>query len=162
MKCFIKKSSQYFLLSIILCCSLSGCGGDLFGFDDNKNDVRDDVEAYVESLTFLTQMQRDSMMQMAQVYQHLFKAEFYTADKQINEAAINIIRNEIDLASNCMVHAFGTNQELFTSMVKALRRKVADNDTRADKVKEFDQLTQQVFYNETHFDGTEDTCLYNR
>ncbi len=139
---------------------MTGCGGDLLGFDDNHNDIRDDVESYIETLTFLTQMQRNSMMQMAQVYQHLFKTQFYTPEQEINEVGINIIRNEIDLASNCMVHAFGSNTELMTSMVRALRRRAADNDTRADKVKEFDRLATMVFYNETHFDGTEDTCLF--
>ena len=99
-------------------------------------------------------------MQMAQTYQHIFKTDFYTADGQVSEININTLRNEIELASNCMVHAFGSNRELFSAMVRALRRKAADNDTRADKVKEFDRLAQQVYYNETHFDGNEDTCMY--
>lgn len=141
---------------------LAGCGGDMLGFDDNRNDIRDDVEAYIDSLNFLTQMQRNSLMQMAQVYQHIFKADFYSKDGKVREPVISDLRNEIDLASNCMVHAFGDNRELFTSMVKSLRRRVADNDTRSDKIKEFDRMAQTVYYNEIHFDGTEDTCFFSQ
>jgi hypothetical protein len=149
-----------FFMPFAFAAALSGCGGNLLGFDDNKNDIRDDVEAYIDSLNFLTQMQRNSMMQMAQVYQHIFKSDFYTKDGKVSEPVISDLRNEIDLASNCMVHAFGDNRELFTSMVKSLRRRVADNDPRSDKIKEFDQLAQTVYYNEIHFDGTEDTCFF--
>lgn len=154
----MKKSLLFVFLGMIL--TVTGCGGELLGFDDNKNDIRDDVEAYIDSLSFLTVAQRNSMMQMAQVYQHIFQTDFYTADHQVNEVKINIIQSEIDYASNCMVHAFGKNLELFESMVKALRRKVADNDTRADKVKEFDKLSSTVYYNHIYFDGTEDTCFF--
>lgn len=146
-----------FMVSLL---TLTGCGGDLLGFDDNKNDIRDDVEAYIDSLTFLSAAQRNSMLQMAQVYQHIFKTDFYTEDHKVNEVKINVLQTEIEYASNCMIHAFGKNIELFESMVKALRRKAADNDTRADKVKEFDKLSTTVFYNPTHFDGTEDTCIF--
>ncbi len=138
----------------------TGCGGDLLGFDDNKNGIRDDVESYVDSLTFLTVAQRNSMLQMAKVYQDIYKTDFYTEDHQVNEAKINIIQTDIEYASNCMIHAFGNNVELLESMIKALRRKAADNDTRADKVKEFDKLSTTVYYNATHFDGSEDTCFF--
>ena len=64
------------IVTAVFACSLTACGNkDLIGFDEDQNEIRDDVDAHIESLTFLTPDQRDSLSQMAQVYQHLFMAD---------------------------------------------------------------------------------------
>lgn len=145
----------------VLSLSFIGCGdGNLAGFDDNHNDVRDDVDEFIGSLYYLTNEQRNSLTQMAQVYQHIFTADFYRDDKrEPNPIVINSLRDEFEFASNCMLKSFGINRELFKTEFKTLRRKVANNDARADKVKEFDRLTTVVFYQPTHFDDNDDTCM---
>ncbi|MBQ8977973.1 MAG: hypothetical protein IJ078_11280 [Succinivibrionaceae bacterium] len=149
------------IVTAVFACSLTACGNkDLIGFDEDQNEIRDDVDAHIESLTFLTPDQRDSLSQMAQVYQHLFMADLYTESKQPNEVVINGIRDEFEFASNCMLQSFGANRELFKVEFKTLRRKAADTDARADRVKEFSKLTEVVPYNPTHFEDNEDTCFY--
>ena len=147
----------------VMALALSACGNkDLIGFDEDQNDIRDDVDAHIESLSFLTSDQRDSLSQMAQVYQHLFKADLYRDNHQPNEVIINGLRDEFEYASNCMLLSFGANRELFKVEFKTLRRKVADTDARADRVKEFSKLTEVVPYNPTHFEDNEDTCFYSK
>lgn len=149
------------LMLALFSMSLAACGNkNLVGFDDDQNGIRDDVDQHIESLVFLTEDQRDALSQMAQVYQNLFKADLYLDNHKPNEVVINSIRDDFEYASNCMLNSFGANRELFKVEFRTLRRKVADTDARADRVKEFSKLTDIVPYNPIHFEDNENSCFY--
>lgn len=148
--------------AFIAAMSLAGCGGDLVGFDDDKDGVRDDVAVQVQSLEYLSVGQRNSLMQMAAVYQKIMTTDFYDENHQILEGSLNLVRSDFEMASNCMLHQFATNGPLLKTEMRRLRRSAANNDPRIDKVKEFEKLCQIVHYQETHFEGDEDTCFWGK